>query len=64
MGFWVSLYFNHEQGIKRSHMPIVGLNNFWWNVRYMHVNSSPHLLGELIKYYYYIIGKNVIKKLM
>jgi hypothetical protein len=64
MGFWVSLYFNHEQGIKSSHMPIVGLNSFWWNVRYMHVSVSPHLLGKLIKYYYYIIGKIVIRKLM
>jgi hypothetical protein len=67
MGFWVSLYFNYEQvrkGIKRSHMPVVGLSSFLWNVGYMHVSSSPYLLGKLIKYYYIIIGKNVIRKLM
>jgi hypothetical protein len=30
----------------------------------MHVIFSPHLLGKIIKYYYYIIGKNVTRKLM
>jgi hypothetical protein len=32
MGFWVSLYFNHEQvrkEVKGSHMPIVSLSSFF-----------------------------------
>jgi hypothetical protein len=67
MGFWVSLYFNNEQvrkGVKRFHMLVVSLSSVLWNVGCMHVSSFPHLLGKLIKHYYCIVGKKVIRKLM
>jgi hypothetical protein len=44
MVFWVSLYFDKQvkRAVrKRSHMLIIGVCSFLWNVRCMHVGSFP-----------------------